>query len=122
MVYRSPSELDSSEDGEAIAIAQLGNRARRARQMIYVPVLLTGIGVGVGAYVVLRAVLLASLGGHMPWLTAVVTIAPSFLGAIRLAAWLANTVVARRLPGWRSELVRAHGLDEKLFEETTQFV
>jgi hypothetical protein len=122
VAYRSPSELDASEDHEAIAIAELGSRARHARQKIYVPVLLAGMGVGVGGYVLLREVLLSSVGGHMPWLTAALTLAPAFLGGIRLAAWLADTVVARRLPGWRAELARAHGLDEKLFEETTQFV
>jgi H+/Cl- antiporter ClcA len=119
--YRSPSLPDEPEDPEAKAIAELGRRSQRTRRAVFLPVLLLGIVVGIVGYVVLRLALLELLGAHVPWLTGALTLAPAFMGSIRLAVWLADAVVARRSPRWRSELARAHGLDEKLLEETTQF-
>jgi hypothetical protein len=120
--YRTPREREDPDDHEALAIVELGRRARRVRQAIYVPAILLAIVGGVGGYLLLREVLLASIGGHVPFLTAALTLTPAFMGGIRLAGALADAVVARRIPGWRSELARAHGLDEKLLAETTQFV
>lgn len=121
MTYRVSAEPVEPIDGEAIAIAALGRRAQRLRRAIHVPVLLVGIGLGIAAYVMLREILLARFGGHVPYLTGALTFGPMFALAVRVAPRLGNAAAARALPRWRAELARRYGLDEAVLAETTQF-
>jgi len=122
MTYRSPGEREEPIDGEAAAIEELTRRARRLRQAVHLPVLLAGIVVGVGAYIALRALILAQLGAHIPWLTGGLTVGPIFALAFRYAPKLGDALAARALPRWRAEIARRYGLDEASLAETTQFL
>jgi hypothetical protein len=122
MTYRDPSERIEPEDGEALAIAEIGRRAQRTRKIIIVPFLAVGVACSVVLYVLLREWQFAANGAHIPWLTGVLSFTPSFGGSLMLAPRLANSVVALMLPRWRSALAREHGLDEAAFEETTRLV
>jgi hypothetical protein len=122
MAYRAPGECEEPIDGEAAAIEELGRRARALRHAVHVPVLLGGIVLGVVAYIVLRALILAHLGAHVPWITGLLTVAPVFILAFRLAPRLGDALAARALPRWRAEVARRYGLDEVTLAETTQFL
>ncbi|MBS2011407.1 MAG: hypothetical protein JST00_00735 [Deltaproteobacteria bacterium] len=122
MTYREPSEAPEERDLEAIAIAELGRRAGRARAVFIVSVLVVGIGAGVVLYLALRELQLAMLGAHIPYLTGALTMFPAFGGAMRLGPRLADAYLAKRLPTWREELAKAHGLDLASLEETTKLL
>src|SRR5262245_50314260 len=122
MTYRSPGEREEPIDGEAAAIEELGRRARALRHAVHVPVLVAGIVLGVAAYVALRELMLAYLGAHIPWITGVLTVAPIFVLAFRVAPRLGDALAARALPRWRTEIARRYGLDEATLAETTQFL
>jgi hypothetical protein len=122
MTYRAPSERDEPLDAEAAAIAELGRRARLLRNAVHVPMLLAGIAVGVAAYVAIRALMLASLGAHVPWITGALTVGPIFALAFRLAPRVGDALAARALPRWRADVARRYGLDEAALAETTQFL
>lgn len=122
MTYREPSERAEPDDGEAIAITELGRRAQRTRQLIIVPLILIGIAVALVVYGLLRDWQFEMRGAHSPWLTAAMAFTPCFGGSLLLAPRLANLVVARMLPRWRRSLARAYGLDEAELEETTRLL
>jgi hypothetical protein len=122
MTYRSPSAPDEPIDAEAAAVAELGRRAKRLRTAVHLPVLLLGIALGVVAYVVARAAILACLGAHVPWLTGALTVGPIFALAFRLAPRISDALAARVLPRWRADVARRYGLDESALAETTQFL
>lgn len=122
MSYRAPGDRSDPVDAEAVAVAELGRRARRLRHAAHVPVLLLGLAVGVALYVVVREVSLTNLGVNIPWIVGPLTIGPVFVLAFRLAPRLGNALAARALPKWRAEMAQRHGLDEGALAEMTQFL
>jgi len=122
MTYRAPGERDEPLDAEAAAIEELGRRARLLRNAVHVPMLIGGIGLGVAAYIALRALILAYVGAHIPWMTGGLTVGPIFALAFRLAPRLGDALAARALPRWRADVAKRYGLDEAALAETTQFL
>jgi hypothetical protein len=113
MTYRSPSLVPEHDDPEALAIRELSRRATRLRTAIVVPVILLGLLGGGFLYGFLSVVQMERLGGHYVWLTA-------FGASFRVAPRLADRIVRPALRRWRTELAKAHGLDESVLEETTR--
>lgn len=120
MSYRSPSPIPEHDDPEARAIQELSRRTARLRTAIVVPVMLLGLLAGALLYGFLSTLQLERLGGHYVWLTAIVSFVPTFGASFRIAPRLADRIVRPALRRWRTELAKAHGLDEALLEETTQ--
>lgn len=120
MTYRSPSLVPEHDDPEALAIRELSRRATRLRTAIVVPVILLGLLGGGFLYGFLSVVQMERLGGHYVWLTAIASFVPTFGASFRVAPRLADRIVRPALRRWRTELAKAHGLDESVLEETTR--
>jgi hypothetical protein len=90
------------------------------RTAIVVPVMLLGLLAGALLYGFLSTLQMERLGGHYVWVTAIVSFVPTFGASFRVAPRLADRIVRPALRRWRTELAKAHGLDEALLEETTQ--
>ena len=122
MAYRDQAEIPDERDPEGLAIAELVKRTSRLRACIHVPLLLLGIAAGGFAYVALRDLQFAARGGHMPWLTGIVSFFPTFGGSLWLAPRIADFIAKRALRGWRADVARKHGLDLAQLEETTRLL
>ena len=122
VTYREPSTPHDDPDHEAVVIQELGRRVGRMRMAIIVPLLLAGIGLGGLLYELLAELQYAWRGAHMPWVTGIIAFAPTFGGIFKLAPYIADAAVRRRLPVWRRTLAAAHGLDLAQLEETTRLL
>lgn len=78
--------------------------------MVLVPSLLSGIGLGVIGYFALRELFFVVMHAHQPYLTGLLTVLPAFVGSLRFARWLSDTIVRARLDGWMTEVAQAHGV------------
>jgi hypothetical protein len=123
VAYRHPGDVpDEPPDREAAAIQELGRRAGRVRSSVIVPMLLTGIAMGALLYDVLAELQYAWRGAHIPWVTGMMSFAPTFGAVLKVAPRVADAVVRRRLPRWRKSLAEEHGLDLAQLEETTRLL
>jgi hypothetical protein len=122
MAYRDPSSVREPTDPQLAAVAELGRRVTRTRIVILVPTVLGGIALGGLMYVVLRDWQFAHRGAHSPWITAVLSLVPTFGASLVLAPKIAQAVLRVLFPRWLSSLARAHELDEAELEETTRFL
>ena len=121
MVYRlsaRPRLPDVDDEVERAAILVLATNAARVRRAT----LLTGICFGLVAsavgYLVLRELqVFAFLGWYSPWLSAVVGGVPPFLGSIRVAGRVANSLVQRRAPTWIDEVTRLYRVKPSTLSE-----
>ena len=122
MTYRQPATPTEESDPEEAAIQEIGRRAGRLRLVIIVPLLLLGLVSAGLLYELLAELQYAWRGAHMPWLTGMLSFAPTFGGALKLSPRVADAAVRRRLPVWRRGLAEKHGLDLAQLEETTRLL
>jgi hypothetical protein len=116
--YRSPSSIaPEPPDPEVLAFSEIARRAKRIRLTVMLPVLLSGIGLGVAAYVGLRELFFETVGVHYPYLTGLLTVSPTVALAWKTASVLARGLIARRTHAWVADLAERHELAREPLED-----
>jgi hypothetical protein len=116
--YRHPTEAPSvPPDDEALALGELARRARRTRLAVSLPMLVAAIVAGVALYVALRALFIDTLGGHVPYLTGALSMAPPIAVAWSLALRVSRRLVEIRSPSWIAELSARHQVAREMLED-----
>lgn len=109
-------------DAEALAARELAARASKLRKRIYVPHLVVGIALGIVGYLVLREAQLRSYGMHVPYVTAGMSFAPCFLGAVWLGRRAADAAVRLKMRKWCDELIARHRLAPGTLDDYASFL
>jgi hypothetical protein len=121
--YRDASAPEAEPpDAELVCATELHRRADRIRRVILVPGLLSGIALGVVGYLALRELFFATLRAHQPYVTGLLTILPAFVGSLRAARWISDTVVGARVDGWSNELAKQHGVSAEALADHVRLV
>jgi hypothetical protein len=97
-------------DPETHAMAELARRAKFVRMAVALPLLLTGLALGVVGYWVLRAVFFATVGWQVPYVTGVLTIFPALAISWKAAAAGGRALVTWRAPAWADDIGRTYGV------------
>jgi hypothetical protein len=112
--YREHAE--PLRDEEALALANLVARARRARRAVGLPILAAGLALGAAGYLLFRVPLFAAVDARAPYLTVLVTTFPLFVLAQGLAAYAGRKAVAAWSRGWIAEIAVTPAVSPSLLE------
>jgi hypothetical protein len=113
--YREIAEPPTDE--EAVALARLVARARRARRAVGLPILAAGLAAPGTCQFLFRDLLFATIDVHAaPYVTVLVTAFPLFVLAQGLAAYAGRKAIAARSQAWIAEIAASPGVSPSLLE------
>jgi hypothetical protein len=112
--YRRLGELPS--DDEAAALALLASKARRARRIVGVPILLGGLVAAIAGYRLLGRLFFAAIEERAPYVAVLITALPIFVLGQALASFAGRRAVLARSKAWIEQVRGAPDVSPALLE------
>ena len=107
---------------EEAAIVELVTKTKAVRAIIIVAHVLLGVLLGSVLYSLLEDWQMEHRGGHIPYVTGMISMLPTFGAMLRLAPFAVRAVIRVLVPVWRRTIAAKYGLDLASFEELTTLI